>query len=324
MSELIALSVVIPAYREACHIHESLHVIDRVVQQIGVSYELICIDDGSPDLTWQSLKRATDSLENLQIIRLSRNFGKESAIIAGLEASRGGAVVVMDSDLQHPPNLIGSMYDRWLDGGQVVNAIKKKTNRDSVLHEFAAGLFYRTFQKITGADLANSSDFKLLDREVVDAYLRMPESQPFFRGIIQWMGYSQEAIEFEVQDRTEGESTFTIASLFRMAMEVIIGSSGILLQGATFAGAVSLLVGLFLVVKSVYQKAIGVAVEGFATVILLQFIFSSVILLGMGVIGLYLASIHRELKARPRFLVRETNVRARSDREQIRAFKQAA
>ncbi|OYP38920.1 glycosyltransferase family 2 protein [Rhodopirellula sp. MGV] len=304
MTALPELSVVLPVYREAEHIESSLSVIDQTLAALDMPYEIICVDDGSPDQTWEALDRCVLSFSSVRAIKLSRNFGKEYAVLAGLESSVGQAVVVMDCDLQHPPSVIPEMVRLWRSGKyKVIDGVKRKANRRNRLAEYAARNFYRTFRLLTKADLQNSSDFKLLDRAVVDAYLGLPERQLFFRGLVSWMGYSRTSVEFEVADRTAGESKFSAKHLIALATDSIIGFSEVLLQTATVVGGLFLLFSMGIAVHTIYQYLTGNAVEGFATVILIQLLIGAAMMLAMGVIGLYIASIHRELKSRPRYLV---------------------
>ena len=306
MNETTTLSVVLPVYRESEHIEHSVAVIREVLVGLQVSFEIICVDDGSPDGTWPSLVKAAQSIPELRAIRLSRNFGKEGAMLAGLEASRGEAVIVMDSDLQHPPSVIPEMLELWQNGDcKIVDGVKNVANRGSWLSEFGANLFYRTFRKIAKADLENSSDFKLLDRVVVDAYLALRERRLFFRAMISWMGYTRAKVHFDVADRTAGVSKFSPFKLIHMAGESVVSFSPLLMHGATACGALFLVFAIALGLHTSYQKIVGRAVEGFATVILIELVVGSIVLLGLGVIGAYIARIHEELKDRPRYLIEE-------------------
>lgn len=304
MIDVITLSIVLPVYREAEHIEHSVAVIREVLAGLQVSFEIICVDDGSPDETWQSLEKAARSVPELRAIKFSRNFGKESAMLAGLEASRGDAVIVMDCDLQHPPEIIPEMLRLWQTGKfKVVDGVKISTNRRSWLVELSARLFYSTFECLTKADLSNSSDFKLLDREVVAAYLVLGERRLFFRAMVSWMGFTRAQIPFQVADRTAGTSKFSTVKLFRMATDAVVSFSPVLLQGATVIGGLFLFFAIAIGMHTSYLKLTGRAIEGFTTVILIELIVGSTVLLGLGVIGAYIARIHEELKGRPRYLI---------------------
>jgi polyisoprenyl-phosphate glycosyltransferase len=306
VNETITLSVVLPVYREAEHIGTSLGVIRDVLLQLDVPFEIVCVDDGSPDATWAALQDSMQSVPELRAIKLSRNFGKEGAMLAGLEASQGEAVIVMDCDLQHPPSVIPEMLKLWQNGDcKIVDGVKNVTNRGSWLAEFGASLFYKTFKRIAKADLENSSDFKLLDREVVDAYLALRERRLFFRAMISWMGYTRARVHFDVAERTAGVSKFSPLKLLHMAGESVVSFSPLLLHGATVCGAMFLVFAIGLGLHTSYQKLMGRAIEGFATVIIIELVVGSIVLLGLGVIGAYIARIHEELKDRPRFLIEE-------------------
>jgi len=302
----ITLSIVLPVYREAEHIEHSLSVIRNVLVGLEVPFEIICVDDGSPDATWQAIRQASQCIPEMRAIKFSRNFGKEGAVLAGLEASCGEAVIVMDCDLQHPPEVIPEMFRLWQTGlYKVIDGVKEATNRRSPLGELGARLFYSAFERLTKAELSNSSDFKLLDREVVNAYLVLRERRLFFRGIVSWMGFSHAQVRFNVAQRTAGTSKFSPIKLTHMAMEALVSFSSALLHCATLIGGLFFVFALAIGLHTSYLKITGRAVEGFTTVILIELIVGSMVLLGLGVIGAYVGRIHEELKARPRYLIED-------------------
>ncbi|MFP6657190.1 MAG: glycosyltransferase family 2 protein [Pirellulales bacterium] len=302
----VMLSIVIPMFNEADHLEKSLKEISYHVASLGTSYELIVVDDGSSDSTWELLHGLCREIPQLRCLALSRNFGKESAVLAGIEAARGNGVIIMDGDLQHPPNLIPEMYAVWQQQGyQVVNAIKRRRGKESLTSKLGSRLFYRLFEKLTGTQMAGSSDFKLLDREVVDAYIALRERNLFFRGLIPWLGFSQIDLPFEVKPRAGGRSKWSVLQLSFMAVNSIVSFSAVPLRLVTLSGLFFMLFAIGLAAQTLYVKLSGGAVEGFTTVIMLVLFASSILMLSLGVIGEYLAKIYDEIKQRPRYLLKE-------------------
>ncbi len=300
-----AISIVIPAYDEASHLETSLHEIHRHAAALERPFELIVVDDGSCDATWSILHQLAPAIPELRALSLARNFGKEAAIRAGLEAAGGDAVVVMDSDLQHPPHLLPRMVELWhVRNYMVVSAIKQHRGGESLVSRFAAKSFYRAFAQLTGTALKASSDYKLLDRTVVDAYLALPERNTFFRGLVPWLGYSEVTLPFMVPDRAGGHSKWSPLQLLRLAADGIVSFSSAPLQFVTIAGLGFLAFAVILAVHTIITKLTGAAAEGFPTVILLMLITSSITMLSLGIVGQYVAKIYEEIKARPRYLLK--------------------
>jgi glycosyltransferase involved in cell wall biosynthesis len=300
------LSVVVPMFNESDHVEYVIDQISAHVENATGSYEIVAVDDGSRDDTWQRLAHESNRRPRLRALRLSCNFGKEHALTAGLEASRGRAVLVMDGDLQHPPDLIPEMLDCWRAGRcDVVEAVKRRRGVESWRTRLGAGAFYGVLKLLSGFDLRGASDFKLLDRKVVDAWRQMPERNLFFRGMVAWLGFRCERIEFDVADRVGGTSKWSLFALARLALCAITAFSSTLLQLVTFAGLLFLLFAVGLAVQTFVTWARGHAVTGFSTVILLLLMVGSLLMISLGLIGLYLARIYDEVKGRPRFVVAE-------------------
>lgn len=300
------LSIVLPAYCEAGHLADSLAIIRAHASDLGVSYELVVVDDGSPDDTWKVLQTLARQWPELRAFRLARNFGKEGCMLAGLEASCGEAVIVMDSDLQHPPELIGRMYRLWVDDGyDIVNAVKIERGDETWVKRRFTRFYYNLFAVLAGVEIGDSSDFKLLSRHVVETYCRLPERNTFFRGLVTWMGYRQADIPFNVAARAGGRSSWSFLNLARLAVNSIVSFSTVPLQAVTLLGLAFMALGVVLGAEAVWQKLSGQAVEGFTTVILLLLIIGAVLMIALGVIGQYVAKIFDEVKRRPRYLIRE-------------------
>ena len=297
------LSVVLPAYNEQASVPRAAQVICTLLEQAGIGHEVIFIDDGSKDGTWSAIEAQSASYPQVRGVRFSRNFGKEAAIFAGLAQARGDCVVVLDCDLQHPPEKILDMYRLWEQGYQVVEGIKSSRGKESPMHTLAAKTFYSLISNATGIDMSRASDFKLLDRRAVDTLLAMREKNAFFRALSSWIGFSTAQVEFEVQPRLEGESKWSIRSLTKYAIVNLTSFSAAPLQLITLLGLVVFVFSVGLGLWSLWQKLSGQALEGFTTVILLQLIIGSVLMICLGIIGYYVARIYEEIKDRPRYIV---------------------
>lgn len=297
------LSVIIPAYNEQDMISKTFHTVKEILDGANIPFELLFVDDGSKDMTYANISELSKSHSEIRGISFSRNFGKESAIFAGLENASGACCVIMDCDLQHPPATIVEMYRFWEQGYEVVDGIKASRGKETAFHKLCANSFYGIISKVTGIDMANASDFKLLDRRAMDALLLMPERAPFFRALSSWIGFKTTSVSFEVQERTVGDSKWSMWSLTKYAIRNITSFSGAPMQFVTFMGWIMLLFSVVFAAHSLYRYFTGTALEGFTTVILLQLIIGSVLMISLGVIGHYISRIYDEIKGRPRYLI---------------------
>jgi dolichol-phosphate mannosyltransferase len=297
------LSVVIPAYNEEQMLSRCVEVLSRLLESEHISYELIFVDDGSKDRTWEEICRAHQENENVRGIHFSRNFGKEAAIFAGLSESKGECTAVMDCDLQHPPETLVEMYRLWERGFEVVEGVKRTRGKEAVTHRMATSIFYWIMSGAVKIDMSRASDFKLLDRKAVQSLLEMPERNAFFRAMSSWIGFRQTQVEFDVQEREAGESKWSTWKLISYAISNIVGYSAIPMQFVTGAGIVVFLLAVVLGIQTIIRYASGHAVEGFTTVILLILLIGSVIMISLGIIGYYIARIYEETKGRPRYII---------------------
>ena len=261
------------------------------------------VNDGSRDHTWDQIEKAAARDVHVCGIHFSRNFGKESAIFAGLANASGDCCAVMDCDLQHPPGILVKMYRLWEQGYEVVEGVKRSRGKESRLHKLCAGLFYRIMSRAVQIDMSRASDFKLLDRKAVDALLAMPERNAFFRALSSWIGYKTTSVEFDVQERTEGESKWSTWSLVKYAVTNMVAFSAVPMQLVTVAGVFMFFFALILGIQSLVHYFTGHAVEGFTTVILLILIVGSLIMVSLGIIGYYISKIYEEVKGRPKYLI---------------------
>lgn len=298
------ITVVIPVYNEESQICENINLIIKCLEETGMEFMILLVDDGSTDGTWLRLKMLSKEIPCIKALRLSRNFGKEAALCAGLTAAEGDACIIMDADLQHPPTLIPEMIRLWKDDGyEVVEGVKALRGHESMINKVGANLFYKTLSKLSGFNMQQSSDFKLLDKKVVLAWRSMNERGTFFRGMSAWVGYNRISIPFNVGIRTKGVSKWSLINLFTLAVKAITSFSYFPLHLVTFMGVVFLVGALVLGIQTLYMKLTGIALSGFTTVILLLLIIGSCLMISLGVIGTYIARIYEEVKCRPRYIV---------------------
>lgn len=304
--KMALLSIVLPAYNEEENITNTAAVLSEMLEENSIEYELVFISDGSRDQTFERIQEAAAGNPRIQGAEFSRNFGKEAAIFAGLEMTTGNAVIVMDCDLQHPPQVIPKMWKLWQEGAEVVEGIKQSRGKESLAHKLSAGLFYKIMSMLIKMDMNASSDFKLLDRKVVDVLLSLPERNTFFRALSFWVGFRTKAVTYEVQERQYGESKWSFFSLMKYAVTNATSFSTLPLQMVTVMGIVLILFSVALSVQTLFRFFSGTAVEGFTTVILLILIVGGFLMLGLGIIGHYLARIYEEVKGRPKYIIRRT------------------
>ena len=298
------ISVIIPSYNEESMIEKTFSTIDGILNQNEIKHEIIFIDDGSRDNSWEIIQTLADCNCCVKGVHFSRNFGKEAAIYAGLsEAKRGGCCVVIDCDLQHPPEKIVEMYQLWKQGFEIVEGVKSSRGKETVINKVGADLFYGLMSKATGIDMHRASDFKLLDDKAVVALLNMREKNAFFRALSSWVGFKTTQIEFDVRERESGESKWSIRSLTKYAINNVTSFSTIPMQLVTLLGALLLCVSSVLSVIALVQKITGQALEGFTTVIISQLFSSSIIMISLGIIGYYLAKVYDEIKDRPKYII---------------------
>lgn len=299
------LSIVIPVYNEEKQILKTIEAVCKVLKTVTDDYRLIIVDDGSRDGTWAVLKELSAKDPRLKILRFSRNFGKEAAIMAGLSRAESKACIIMDADLQHPPELIPEMVRLWQEGYEVVEAVKEDRGQESSVSRFSASLFYKIMNRLSGFNLENASDFKLMDKKVVSALLQMPEKETFFRGMSAWVGYTRKEIYFKVPQRETGKSRWSPLKLVRLAITAFTSFSSLPLQFVTFIGILFMLGSVVLGIQTLVMKLRGLAIGGFTTVILLLLIVGSCLMISLGMIGMYIARIYNEVKARPRYIISE-------------------
>ena len=299
------ISVVIPAYNEQDMISVAYNAIKNVVSTLEAEYEIIFVDDGSADDTYANICLLAEAEpEHARGISFSRNFGKEAAVFAGMKESTGNAVIVMDCDLQHPVEVIPEMVRLWKDEGvQIVQGVKKERGKENRIYKAFANLFNEIINGIGGIDLKDSSDFILMDRCAVDSLIAMPEKAPFFRGLSRWIGFKTEKVPFEVAERTVGESKWSVWGLIKYALHNIVSFSAKPLQLVTVMGIIFVVSAVVLGIQTLCRYFTGNALGGFTTVITLILLTGGIIMVSLGIIGIYIAQIYNEIKARPRYII---------------------
>lgn len=300
------ISVIIPAYNEEKMIAAAANAISNILDQAQIPFELLFIDDGSRDATWEEIQRLCAEDSRVSGLHFSRNFGKEAAMFAGLERAAGDCCVVLDCDLQHPPEKIVEMYRLWEEGYEVVEGVKEDRGDESGFHRFAANSFYALISRATKMDMSAASDFKLLDRKVVDTLNQMPERKVFFRALSFWVGYKKTSVPYRVRQRAAGESKWSTFSLIQYAVTNITSFSSAPLHVVTVLGILMLITAVVFGCVSLVQKLTGRALGGFTTVILLLLFIGSLIMISLGIIGFYIARIYDEIKGRPRYIISES------------------
>lgn len=299
------ISVICPALNEGLGIVAFLNALDAQLAPLVESFKfkVVVVDDGSSDNTVQQVENFAPQHFCLLLCQLTRNFGKEAAIQAGLEGYSADAVIIVDTDLQHPLALIPTMLQHWQAGVLVVEAVKTQRGQESRLYAWASGLFYKSLEVSGGLVLQGQSDYKLLDAKVVKALLDLPERIRFFRGLVQWAGFNSVVLPFEVQNRHAGQTSWGGLHLLRYSIRNLTAFTSLPLYIITLLGLVMLLLSALLGAHTLYIWAMGGAVTGFTTVILLLLFIGSMLLVSLGIIGLYIARIYEETKARPLYLV---------------------
>ena len=300
------LSVILPSYNEEMMVERAGERLGQLLEGEKIKFELIFVDDGSKDATWSKIEEMAKRYKYIRGIHFSRNFGKEAAIFAGLAEAGGDCSVVMDCDLQHPPETVIEMYRRWEEGYEVVEGVKRSRGRESLGHKASAGLFYKIMTKATGIDMSRASDFKLLDKRAVAALLDMPERNAFFRALSSWIGFKTTTVKFDVQPREAGESKWSTWSLVKYAVTNIAAFSSVPLQMVTVAGVFMFIFAVIMAVESLVRYFGGHALEGFTTVILLLLIIGSLVMMSLGIIGYYISKIYEEVKGHPRYIISRT------------------
>lgn len=303
----VELSIVVPLHNEEPNIDHLFERLSSVLNQLNITYEIICIDDGSTDNTLECLIDNHSRNPAIKVVSFSRNFGKEIALTAGIDHSQGKAVIPIDADLQDPPELIEQLIDKWREGYDIVYAKRQSRLDDSWLKRLTAKAFYYTIARLSPVGIpANVGDFRLLDRRVVEALKQMPERTRFMKGIFAWVGFKQCSILYNRPPRYKGQSKWNYWKLWNFALDGIISFSLIPLKIWTYLGLViSFLAFLYATYLVIFTIIVGIIVPGYISLIVVVLFLGGLQLIGLGVIGEYLGRVYEEVKQRPLYLVRE-------------------
>ena len=303
------LSAVVPFLNEAANLPRLIHELDRVLEELGLPWELVLVDDGSRDESLAVAKRELQAHPQIQatLLSLSRNFGKEAALTAGLEAAQGDVVVPLDADLQDPPELIAPMLEQWRQGFDVVYAVRRRRAGDSATKRLTAFGFYRLMGRLSSTTIpADTGDFRLMDRCVVEALAQLPERSRFMKGLFAWVGFRQTAIHYDRDARQGGASGWSYWKLWNFALDGITSFSRVPLQvlsgGGLMIAGVALLYGAWMVLRTLL---FGIDLPGYASLMTAVLLLGGLQLIGLGVLGEYLGRVFEEVKRRPLYLVRE-------------------
>jgi glycosyltransferase involved in cell wall biosynthesis len=306
VSEIRAeLSIIVPAYREGPSLVPAIEQIRASALQATDRIEVIVVDDGSDDDTWIHIRALVSAHPDVRGIRFSRNYGKDSAVAAGLNDCVGDAAIIIDADLQHPPDLIPQFYGHWKNGYMVVSAVKRARDDEPFVRRIASGLFNSIATRLTSLDLRSSTDCKLLARPVITAWKDLGEYRTFFRGMVDWLGFEQLAVPFDVAPGVRRDSTWSSVKLLRLATYSVISFSSMPLRIAHVISGLFLLFSLILGADALFLWITGRAVTGFTTVIILILLAGGLQLGVLAIIAEYLAAIYEEVKRRPRYVITE-------------------
>jgi dolichol-phosphate mannosyltransferase len=306
----ITLSIVVPVFNEQENIDILVREVEAVLEEIKVGYEIVLVDDGSVDETWKHIKALGQCDQRIKGLRLSRNFGHQHALLAGLDSALGKAVLSMDGDLQHPPILIREMFDKWREGYQIVNTYREDVEVSSLFKRLTSRYFYKFFAFMTDVPMsAGTSDFRLVDRVVIENLVRFKDVDLFLRGAVNWLGFSAITVPYKAAERFSGSSKYTFGKMLRFAKGAIISFSTKPLIIGVWLGLITSLLSFLEIVYVLIQYTRGVTISGWASTLgVLSFLFGILFVI-LGIIGTYLGRIYSALQGRPRYVLREaTNI----------------
>lgn len=308
------LSVVVPVFNEEENISELYRRLVAALEPYVRSFEVLFVDDGSRDNSWALVRRLAEADGRVRGLRFSRNFGHQMAFAAGLDHARGAAVVIMDADLQDPPEVVPELVDRWRQGFEVVYAVRRARHGESAFKLVTAKFFYRLLKRITPVDIPlDTGDFRLMDRRAVEAFRRLGERHRFTRGLVAWLGFRQTGVRYDRAARHAGDTKYPLRKMVRFAVDAITSFSHVPLQLATWLGfGVSLLAFAYILVVLVL-KVVGISWPGYTSLMAAILFLGGVQLVMIGLLGEYLGRVYDEVKRRPLYLVQEEVGRAAAD-----------
>lgn len=300
------ISVVVPLYNEEKNISPLVERLNAVLSKMSETSEVILIDDGSSDNTWQNIQSVCKDYQTVRATRFSRNFGHQHAIFAGLKIAKGQAIISMDGDLQHPPEVIPKLISEWKSGAKIINTIREDKETAGPFKRFFSKLFYKIFSILSDVSLEQgSSDFRLIDSKVRDEIVSFGDVDVFLRGAIQWVGFNVKDVKFTAEPRKNGSTKFTLGRMFRLASGAIISYSTVPLKIGVWIGAITSILSFMELGYIFYIYTQGVTVPGWASTLGITSLLFGVLFFNVGIIGIYLARIHKSLQGRPPYIIAE-------------------
>lgn len=302
------ISIIVPMYNEEEVIDIFFEKIEAVLNTLDEDFEIICIDDGSTDGTFEKLEHHSKRNSAIKIIEFSRNFGKENAMTAGLDYCKGDAAIPIDTDLQDPPEKIKEFVEKWRQGYEVVYGTRVSRDTDRLMKRSTASMFYEIYNKLSEATIPeNAGDFRLIDRSVINAIKALPEKNRFMKGIFAWVGFSQTSVPYVRQSRAAGTTKWNYWKLWNYALDGITGFSTVPLRLWSYIGATvalfAFIYALFLIVRTLVY---GVDLPGYASLMVVVLMLGGIQLLTLGIMGEYIGRLYKEVKNRPNYIVRRT------------------
>ncbi|SEH05426.1 glycosyltransferase family 2 protein [Candidatus Venteria ishoeyi] len=305
--ENLTLSVVVPVFNEEDNVAALTSRLLEVLGKLNESFEIVLVDDGSSDKTWEKIELVSQNESRIKACSFSRNFGHQHAILAGLSLVKGRAIISMDGDLQHPPEVIPELLAAWKEGYKVVSTKREDAEETGLFKRITSKYFYRFFSKMTGVEMsAQSSDFRLLDSQVVENLLEFNDVDLFLRGAVTWLGFPSRTVAFKAAKRFKGETKYNLRRMFQFANGAIISFSVKPLIFAVWVGVVTSSLAFLEILFIVVQYIRGETVAGWASTVGIISLLFGVLFIILGIIGLYLARIHKSLQNRPRFVIRDS------------------
>lgn len=313
----IVYSVIIPLYNEELVINESYKRLKEVMDSVKENYEIMFVNDGSRDTTRDKVEKICEKDEKVKLINFSRNFGHQCAITAGMDLAAGDAIVVIDADLQDPPEVILEMIEKWKEGYEVVYAKRIKRQGESFLKKFTAKVFYRLLKSMTSVDIpVDTGDFRLIDRKVCDALISLPERNRYVRGLVSWVGYKQTFVKMTRQERFAGESKYPLKKMLKLAFDGITSFSYKPLVIAAYLGGFTFLVGLISLMDVIIKNIVNhTSIFKFGLIIAINLLMFGLVLTSIGIMGQYIGRIFDESKARPNYIIASTINYNKSDKK---------
>lgn len=303
-------SIIIPIFNEEGNINKLYERLKSVIKNLNTDIEYVFINDGSKDRSIELIKELASKDSNVKYINFSRNFGHQIAVTAGLDMASGNRIVIIDADLQDPPELIIDMYNKMDEGYEVVYAKRKARKGESWLKKFTAKMFYRILKSITSVNIpVDTGDFRIMDRKIVDALKQMPEQQKFLRGQISWIGFNQTYIEYERDERFAGETGYTYKKMIRFALDGITSFSNFPLKFASICGFIVSGIAFVVMLYALYSRFISKDyIEGWTSIIISVLFLGGIQLISIGIIGEYISRLSSNVRNRPLYIIRESNI----------------